>query len=49
MKYKLIKPINDNYSTIEQILINRGIQLNEVYHYLHTTDNDINPPELLGE
>lgn len=49
MKYKLIKPINDNYSTIEQILTNRGIQLNEVYHYLHTTDNDINPPELLGE
>lgn len=27
MKYKLIKPVDDNLSTIEQILTNRGIPL----------------------
>ena len=49
MKYQLIKPINSNYSTIEQILTNRHIPLEEVQHYLNTTDNDINKPEMLGE
>ena len=47
MKYQLIKPINNNYSPIEQILTNRGIPFNEIKHYLNTTDNDINPPENL--
>lgn len=49
MKYKLIKPINQNYSPIEQILTNRGIPFNKISHYINTTDNDINPPEALGE
>ena len=49
MKYKLIKKINQNYSPIEQILTNRGIPFNEILHYLNTTDDDINPPEALGE
>ena len=49
MKYKLINPINPNYNTIEQILTNRHIPLEEVAHYLNTTDNDINKPEALGE
>ena len=49
MKYKLIKPINQNYSPIEQILTNRNIPLNEISHYINTTDNDINSPEMLGE
>lgn len=48
MKYQLRKPMNPQYSTLEQILTNRGIPLNEVYHYLHTTDDDINTPECLG-
>ena len=42
MKYQLINPINQNYSTIEQILTNRGIPKNNIYHYLNTTDDDIN-------
>ena len=42
MKYQLINPINQNYSTIEQILTNRGISKNNIYHYLNTTDDDIN-------
>lgn len=49
MKYKLIKPVNSNYNTIEQILTNRGIQYEDVYHYLNTTDKDINSFLLLGE
>lgn len=49
MKYQLIKPINPNYSIIQQILTNRGIPLNDIQHYLHTTDDDINPPEALGQ
>ena len=49
MKFELIKPINSNYSTIEQILSNRDIPIEQINHYLHTTEEDINPPELLGE
>lgn len=48
MKYKLINKINANYSTIEQILTNRGIPLNEIHHYLNTTDADINDPAAFG-
>lgn len=49
MKYKLINQVNRNYSTEQQILTNRGIQVNDVFHYLHTSDSDINPPEALGQ
>ena len=49
MKYKLIKPVQKNYSTIEQILTNRNIQYSEIQHYLNSTDKDINSPLLLGE
>lgn len=49
MKYKLIKPIHQGYSVIEQILTNRNIPHNEIYHYLNTTDEDLNSPLLLGE
>lgn len=49
MKYKLIKPINENYSTIEQVLTNRGIPHKDIKHYLNTTDKDINSPLLFGE
>ena len=49
MKYKLIKPINENYSAIEQILTNRNIPYNDLQDYLNTTDEDISCPEWLGE
>ena len=49
MKFQLIKPINPNYSTVEQILTNRNIPIDQIKHYLRTTDEDINRPELLGE
>lgn len=48
MKYSLIKPINPSYSTIEQILTNRGIKYEEINHYLNTTNRDICSPELFG-
>ena len=42
MKFKLIKPVNPHYSAREQVLTNRGIPFNEIDHWLHTTDADIN-------
>ena len=49
MKYKLIAPIKPEYSTIEQVLTNRGIPRDEIKHYLNTTDEDINSYTLFGE
>lgn len=49
MKYKLIAPINENYSPLEQILTNRGIEYNNIHHYINTSDDDINSPLLLNE
>lgn len=49
MKYKLIKPINKDYTALEQVLTNRGIALEEIPHYCNTTDEDINSPLLFGE
>ena len=49
MKIKLINPPNKDLKVTEQILYNRGIQLNNAYHYLNTTDEDINSPLDFGE
>lgn len=49
MKYKLLNENTHNYNVVQTILTNRGIPLEEVYHYLNTTDNDINDMYLLGE
>lgn len=49
MKYKLIKPINPQYSALEQVLTNRGIKLKDISHYINTTDEDINSFLKLGE
>lgn len=48
MKYQLLNEIKPDYSTIETILTNRGIAREDVFKYLNTTDEDINPPELLN-
>ena len=49
MNYKLISPINDKYQPIEQILINRGIKYEDIYHYLNTdSDYDILSPLLIA-
>ena len=49
MKYKLINPVNPKFSTVEQILTNRGIKQQEIQHYLNTTEADINPPQAFGK
>lgn len=49
MKYQLINPINSKYTTVEQILTNRQIPIEQIKYYLKTTEQDINPPELLGQ
>lgn len=49
MKYQLINPVNSSYSALEQILINRGINYENIFHYINTTDNDINSFTLLRQ
>ena len=49
MKYKLINPPDLKYTTKEQILVNRGIDEKDLYHYMHLTDDDINEPEAFGK
>ena len=45
MEYQLIN--EQNYDILTQILINRGIKLEDIHHYLNTTDDDILDPQLL--
>lgn len=49
MKYQLIKPVNSDYSALQQVLTNRGININDIEHYINTTDDDICSPLELGE
>ena len=49
MKIELINNPNPSYTATQQVLYNRGIDIDTIYHYLNTTDDDINPPEALGE
>ncbi len=49
MKYKLINKPNKNFSTIQQILYNRGIAEDDILHYINLSDQDINSPLFLGE
>ena len=48
MRYKLYKPINKNYSAIQQILYNRGIPIEQIPAYINASDKDINDYNLLG-
>ena len=50
MEYQLITPsipLNIELSAVERVLTNRGIPLNEIQHYLNTTDEDILPPSTI--
>ena len=49
MKYKLIKPIQKKYTTLQQILYNRGINIEDMDSYLNTSDDCINHFSLLGK
>ena len=49
MDYQLINAQqNNHYSAVEQVLINRGIDANEIQHFLNTTDEDILDPKLIA-
>ena len=49
MKLKLLGVNNPNYSTLEQILVNRKIPYDETYHYMNTSDADISDPTAFGD
>ena len=49
MKYKLIQPVNKDYTAIEQILANRGIKKEDFYNYINTTDENIHSYESFGK
>ena len=50
MKYTLINEcMSPNLSPLEQILVNRGLKINDLENYINADDSCINPPESLGE
>ena len=49
VRYQLINKPNENFSTIQQILYNRGIAKDKISHYINLSDQDINSFLLLGE
>ena len=49
VRYQLINKPNENFSTIQQILYNRGIAESKISHYINLSDQDINSFLLLGE
>ena len=49
MKYQLIKPVNEKYSALQQVLTNRGVNIEDIDHYINTTDADVASYLDLGE
>ena len=50
MKYTLINEyMSPNLSPLEQILVNRGLKINDLENYINADYSCINPPESLGE
>ena len=50
MEYQLLVPevpLYKELTAVEQVLANRGIVPEDVYHYINTTDADILPPSLI--
>jgi hypothetical protein len=50
MEYQLITPRipRNNLSAVEQVLLNRGIEPQDVRHYLNTSDDDILDPKVIA-
>lgn len=49
MKIRLISSPDKKLKATEQILVNRGIKLEDAYHYLNTTDEDVSSPLAFGD
>ena len=48
MEYQLITPgLPSHWTLVEQVFYNRGFKLEDIEHYLHTTDEDVLNPLLL--
>lgn len=47
MNYQLINQPNKELSVVQQVLYNRGFKIEDIPHYLNTTDADILPPTWL--
>ena len=48
MKYKLIRPVSEPRALI-QVLLNRGVNKEQIQKYINANEKDINEPELLGK
>lgn len=49
MKYKLINQPTSSFTAKQQVLINRGIDITDLYHYMNLSDKDINSPTIFGQ
>lgn len=47
MEYQLRAPRIPEYTAVEQVLTNRGIQYQDIQHYINTSRADIYDPLLL--
>lgn len=47
MRYNKIDNDTPQLTITQRILLNRGLQLNDIEHYLNTTEQDILDPQLL--
>jgi single-stranded-DNA-specific exonuclease len=48
MKYQLRAERNKSLSVTEQIFMNRGLALEDIYHFLHTSENDVLEPSTIA-
>lgn len=48
MRYELIQNNRENLDAMEIVLTNRGIDLEDISHYLSTITEDILPPSMLN-
>lgn len=49
MQYKLINKINEDYTALEQVLVNRGIKYEDIGKYFSCGNEVVNDPNSLGE
>ena len=47
MNYKLLSPVDSSLTVVEQIFKSRGIEPNQIQHFLYPTISDLYAPELL--
>lgn len=48
MKYKLISQPSPRFNAKQQVLLNRGIDIMDLSHYMNLSDDDINSPTIFG-